>query len=127
MKTYTTVAVLFSLLLCPVVSTGIAAGMAAISGTWTFSVDLEDGRHGAPMFVFEQQGEKLTGSYTGPLGEYDVTGTVKGDQAVFGFQIDAGDQNVTATFSGKIDGDSRMTGNVDFSNGVRGKWVATKR
>jgi hypothetical protein len=72
-----------------IASFGAASPRAAaedISGTWVFSVDLEDGGHGDPTFVFKQEGEKITGTYSGPFGEQKVTGTVKGDKAVFGFE-----------------------------------------
>src|SRR5262249_29758925 len=42
---------------------GHTSGGADISGTWKFSVDLEDGSHGDPTFVFKQEGDKLTGTY----------------------------------------------------------------
>jgi hypothetical protein len=40
-----------------------------ISGKWVFSVDLDDGGHGDPTFVYKQDQNKLTGSYDGPLWE----------------------------------------------------------
>jgi hypothetical protein len=48
-----------------------------ISGNWEFSVDTAAGS-GSPSFVFRQDGEKLTGTYSGLLGKADLTGTVKG-------------------------------------------------
>jgi hypothetical protein len=68
------------------------SGVADISGTWNFSVDLDGGGHGDPIFVFKQEGEKLTGTYSGPLGEYKVIGTVTGAKAVFGFDFKQDDQ-----------------------------------
>ena len=53
-----------------------------ISGSWEFSVDTAAGS-GSPSFVFKQDGEKLTGTYTGLFGKADLTGTVKGDQTRF--------------------------------------------
>jgi hypothetical protein len=105
----------------------LTAGAADISGTWSFSVDIEDGGHGDPTFVFKQEGEKLTGTYSGPLGEQTVTGTVKGDQAVFGFEFKNEDQTVKATYTGKIESPTKMTGTVEFSGGPKGKWTATKK
>jgi hypothetical protein len=106
---------------------GLTAGAADISGTWAFSVDLDDGGHGDPTFVFKQEGEKLTGTYSGPLGEHKVTGTVKGDKAVFGFEFSREGENVKATYTGTIESPTKMTGTVDFSGLARGKWTATKK
>ena len=50
-----------------------------------FTPDRADGEVAQSTFVFKQEGEKLTGSYSGPLWSASVTGTAKGDQAAFGF------------------------------------------
>ena len=107
--------------------TGHTSGAADISGTWSFSVDLESGGHGDPTFVFKQEGDKLTGTYNGPLGEYKVTGEVKGDKAVFGFDFTVDGQNGKATYTGNIESSTKMTGTVEFTGGERGKWTATKK
>src|SRR6185503_6642509 len=94
-----------------------------ISGTWGFSVDLEDGGHGDPTFVFKQEGEKLTGTYSGPLGEQKVTGTVKGDKAVFGFEASRDGETLKATYTATIESPTKMTGTVAFNDAIRGKWT----
>jgi hypothetical protein len=99
-----------------------------ISGTWVFSVDLQDGGHGDPTFVFKQEGEKVTGTYSGPLGEQNVTGTVKGDKAVFGFQASRDGETIKATYTGTLESPTKMTGTVEFNGGEqRGKWTGTKK
>jgi hypothetical protein len=107
--------------------TGLATAAADISGTWIFSVDLDDGGHGDPTFVFKQEGENLSGSYSGPLGEQKVTGTVKGDKAVFGFEFEREGQTIKATYTGKIESPAKMTGTVEFAGVMRGKWTANKK
>src|SRR5437868_2295193 len=101
-------------------TSGSMASATDISGTWNFSVDIDDGGHGDPTFIFKQEGEKLTGTYSGPLGEQAVTGTVKGDQAVFGFEFKNEDQTIKATYTGKIESPTKMMGAVEFSGGPRG-------
>ena len=98
-----------------------------LSGTWVFSVDLETGGHGDPTFVFRQEGDKLTGTYDGPMGQHEVTGTVTGNKAVFGFQATDEGETVKATYTAMIDGDTKMSGTVEFSSGVKGKWTAQKK
>src|SRR5262245_61581334 len=117
-------ALLVAVLVGPAVATAAAADL---SGTWIFSVDLESGGHGDPTFVFKQEGDKLTGTYNGPLGEQKVTGTVKDNQAVFGFEGTSNDRPVKATYTGTIESAAKMTGTVEFSGGQRGKWTATKK
>ncbi|HSE36939.1 MAG TPA: hypothetical protein VLG74_06515 [Blastocatellia bacterium] len=118
-------AVLFTLM----GSGGVRAITSAfdISGTWIFSVDLESGDHGDPTFVFKQDKETLTGSYDGPLGQQKVTGTVKENKAVFGFEFTIEGVTNKATYTGTIESATRMTGTVEFSGGRRGKWTATRK
>jgi hypothetical protein len=111
-------------------SIGIASALtqtADISGTWVFSVDLEDGQHGAPTFFFKQEKGDLTGTYDGPLGQYKVNGTVKDNKVVFGFEFSNEGQTLKATYTGTIESSSKMTGTVEFSGGPHGKWTATRK
>ncbi len=105
----------------------LMAGASDISGTWSFSVELEDGSRGEPTFVFKQEGDKLTGTYTGPLGEQKVTGTLDGDKAVFGFEFVRDGETLKATYTGTVESPTKMTGTLEFSRGRRGKWTATKK
>ena len=119
-----------SLIVAFPVFTGHTSSAADISGTWNFSVDLDGGGHGDPIFVFKQEGEKLTGTYSGPLGEYKVTGTVTGAKAVFGFDFKNDDMAGKATYTATIESPTKMTGTVEFKDnggGERGKWTATKK
>src|SRR5258708_24787242 len=107
---------------------GALAG-ADFSGTWQFSVDLDDDAgHGDPVFVLKQDAGKLTGSYKGPLGDYPVTGTITGDTATFGFEFKRDDLTLKAVYTGKLGGDGKMNGTVRFEpEGPTGKWTATRK
>jgi len=100
-----------------------------ISGTWSFSVDLESGQHSTPTFIFNQQGGKLTGTYKGQLGEHKVTGTTKGNKVVFGIEVPDpnGNQNIKVNYSGTIESPTKMTGTIKATSGQQGKWTATKK
>jgi hypothetical protein len=98
-----------------------------ITGTWVFSVDLDNGGHGDPTFVFKQDKEVLTGSYDGPLGQYKVSGTVKNKEAVFGFEFTQDGQSSKATYTGTIESSAKMSGTVEFAGGPKGKWTAAKK
>jgi hypothetical protein len=108
----------------------VSAGMATpadLSGTWVFSVELQDGGRGEPTFTFKQDGERLTGSYSGPLGEQKVTGTLKGNKAIFGFEFTNEGTPYEARYTGTVESATKMTGTVEFTNGVRGTWTATRK
>jgi len=99
---------------------------ADVSGTWSFTVETDQGT-GNPTFVLKQDGEKLTGTYTGTLGEAKVSGSVKGDQVVIEFQADAGGQAIKVVYSGAIESPTRMKGKVDFGGQLSGTWTATRK
>jgi hypothetical protein len=91
--------------LLPGLSLGTWAASAAstdISGTWEFLVHHADPELGETRetFVFKQAAEKLSGAYSGSLGEPNVTGTVKGDTAVFTVEANRLGQTFTLSFTG---------------------------
>jgi len=103
---------------------------ADISGKWAFSVDIEDGGHGEPTFILKQQNGELTGTYSGPLGEKEVSGTVTVGQATFGFSTERDGEAVKVTYSAKIDSPTKMSGTVKFESaggGASGKWTAVRQ
>src|SRR5262245_11150362 len=114
MRRQLSLAFFISLIAALPVFTGHTSAAADISGTWNFSVDLDGGGHGEPTFVFKQEGEKLTGTYNGPLGEYKVTGTVTGDKAVFGFDFKNTDLAGKAKYTATIESPTKMKGTVEF-------------
>jgi len=99
---------------------------ADISGTWLFSVDLENGDHGDPTFVFKQEGDALTGTYDGPLGEHRVTGIIKETKAVFGFEFTRDGATAKVTYTGVIESETKMSGTMEITDGPKGKWTATR-
>ncbi len=66
----------------------IAASLLAadVSGTWNAKVETDAGG-GTPVFVLKQSGEKLSGTYTGALGDAEVSGSVKGEDVVIQFDV----------------------------------------
>jgi hypothetical protein len=60
-----------------------------ITGTWKAHVEVA-GQTGEPMFALKQDGDKITGTYTGSFGEKDVNGKVAGDKVAFEFTLDQG-------------------------------------
>src|SRR5882762_8375608 len=58
-----------------------------LTGTWAFTVETSAGS-GAPAITLKQDGEKLTGHYSGQLGEADLTGSVKGQDVKITFTVD---------------------------------------
>ena len=96
---------------------------ADISGTWNANVQTEMGS-GTPVFVLKQSGEKLTGTYTGTLGEGPVAGSVKGQDVTIEFEV----QGMKIVYTGKLDaGGQKMQGKVEFAGMGSGTFTATKK
>jgi cytochrome c556 len=106
-----------------------AASASDMTGVWEFSVELDSGGTGSPTFTLKQEGEKITGTYKGALGEAPVTGTVKGTDVTLSYKITAQGQEIVGTYAGKLTGSDSMTGTVTFSLADlgKGKWTAKKK
>ena len=106
-------------------ATAAAAGLQEVdvtgTGMWQFVVELGVGT-GEPTFVFEQDGETVTGTYDGFLGTAEVTGTVEGDRIEFRFGGAVGE----AVFVGAIDGET-MKGTCDYGGVTQGTWEAERQ
>ena len=103
----------------------LTAAMLAvdITGTWNATVDL-GGQGGTPTFVLKQDGEKLTGTYSGALGESNVTGTIKGKEVAFDFEV----QGAAVHYKGTLDADGKtMKGTCDYGGQASGTFTATKK
>jgi hypothetical protein len=96
---------------------------ADISGTWEANVQTSAG-NGTPTFVLKQDGEKLTGTYAGTLGNAPVTGTVKGNDVTLEFDV----SGTKVTYTGKIDSaGKKMEGTCDYGGQASGTFTATKK
>jgi hypothetical protein len=98
---------------------------ANVSGAWNFEVETAAGS-GTPKFTFKQEGEKLTGTYSGQLGEAPITGTIKGNDVKWTFQTRLSEQDVTVTYTGKVEGAGSMKGKVQLGDFGEGTWTAKK-
>jgi hypothetical protein len=124
MKSQLIMIVLLGFLLIPTVA---GAGAANISGNWAFTVVPDGDKPAYVTFVFKQEGAKLSGAYTGPLGERPVTGTVNGDQVAFSFEV-TNKSSMTVSYTGTIESPTKMSGAVEYiGGGARGKWTAAKK
>src|SRR5215472_8900519 len=97
-----------------------------VTGKWAFEVTTDAGS-GSPTFVFKQDGEKLTGNYSGTFGTAELTGTVKGDDIEFSFEAGPEGQRVKVVYKGKIASADKMTGSVDLGGFGSGTWTGVKK
>ena len=104
---------------------GAAQAKVDVTGKWAFSVETSAGA-GAPTFTFKQDGEKLTGHYTGTFGEADLTGTVKGADITFAFTVDAQGTSLKETYTGTVDKDT-MKGKLVIEGVGEGTFTAKRQ
>lgn len=95
-----------------------------VTGSWDVEVQTEQGS-GTPAFTFKQDGEKLTGSYKGALGESTLMGTVKGDKIEFSFKV-SGQVEGTVTYTGTTDGKT-MKGKLSLAGLGEGTFTGKKK
>src|SRR5882672_634787 len=77
------------------------AAKTDVTGKWAFAVETSAGS-GTPTITLKQDGEKLSGHYSGQLGEADLTGTVKGQEISFKFSVDAQGNMLDFVYTGTI-------------------------
>jgi hypothetical protein len=96
-----------------------------VSGTWAFQVEFSGGS-GTPTMTFKQDGEKLTGQYSGQLGEAPLTGTIKGNAIEFAIDVNIQGTAAHIVYSGTVDKDS-MKGAVKLGEFGEGTFTAKKK
>jgi len=121
------VACVLAIALRPAAATpAVQAGDARldVTGTWAFQVETSGGS-GTPTMTFKQDGEKLTGHYSGQLGEAPLTGTVKGNAVEFTIDVKIENNIVHIVYTGTAEKDS-MKGTVKLGD-FDGTFTAKKK
>jgi hypothetical protein len=79
---------------------------ADVTGKWTGQVPARDGATREATFTLKQDGEKLTGTMTGPQSDIELKdGAVKGDDVSFNVELSFGGNSVKFAYKGKVAGD----------------------
>src|SRR5947208_8445313 len=111
------------------VAASAAAGQTPkidVTGKWAFAVETSAGS-GTPTITLKQDGEKLTGHYSGQLGEADLTGTIKGQEFTFKFTVDAQGNNLECTYTGTAESKDSLKGKLDIAGLANGTFTAKKQ
>ena len=95
-------------------SLGLLAALAIaadISGKWTGDMPGRGGQTASTTFTFKADGEKLTGTMTGPQGEVPLQeGKLAGNQISFSTTQDFGGNSVKILYKGTLSGEEmKMT------------------
>jgi len=96
-----------------------------VTGAWSFQVEI-GGNSGTPTMTFKQDGEKLSGHYSGQLGEAPLTGTVKGTAIEFAIDVSLEGNALHIVYSGTVEKDS-MKGKVSIGDLGEGTFTAKRK
>ena len=102
----------------------LAASAADIAGTWNLTVTTQAGT-GTPTLVLVQNGETLTGTYTGRFGTSPIKGTYKDGTIVFSFEVSGPMGSTQVSYTGKVEGDS-MSGSMQMGSMAGGTFSGKK-
>lgn len=100
------------------------AADANVAGEWDLTVETQAGT-GNPHFSLKQDGNKLSGTYKGMLGESPVTGTVNGNDISISFQVNAQGTDLAVSYTGTVDG-ATMKGTVKLGELGEGTFTGKK-
>lgn len=106
-------------------SAAMAASQNSVAGTWNLSVVFDQGS-GSPTIVVKQAGEKLTGTYTGQMGEFPFEGTFKDQNIAFTVSVNMQGNEIALVYTGTLEADGTLKGTVDLGGMASGTWTGKK-
>jgi len=97
-----------------------------VAGKWNMTLEMSMGT-GTPVLELKQDGEKITGTYTGRYGTFPLEGTLKGRAIEFWFTMTAEGQSVSMSFAGEVAADAQtMSGQATLGELGDATWSARK-
>jgi hypothetical protein len=103
----------------------VKAEKVDVTGIWDMTVESPQGALDV-VATLKQEGEKLTGTQASQMGEVALEGSVVGNEIKYTINIDAGGQQMTIVFAGKVEGDT-MAGIFEFGGMGTASWTAKRR
>ena len=107
-----------ALVLTVIVAAGTATSFAqnSVAGDWTLTIDGPQGIIDSEA-VFKQDGENVTGTFSGPTGEATVAGTMNGSTLSLAFSVNTPDGVFDIKLSAEVNR-TEMKGTLDYGMGV---------
>ena len=98
-----------------------------VTGNWSIEAMTEAGGASMPTVTLKQEGEKVTGHYSSQaLGEANVTGTIKGQQLEFSFNVEVQGFALHVVYTGTVDGNT-IKGKISLGELGDGTFTAKKQ
>jgi hypothetical protein len=105
---------------------GSAQAKVDLTGKWLLSVQTDAGA-GNPTFTLKQDGDKLTGHYSGTFGEAEVTGSVKGNDFTIQYSADAQGTKLDITYKGTIENKDSIKGTLSITGVGEGTFTGKRQ
>ena len=102
-----------------------ASTMADVTGTWKLTLTTQQGTNN-PTVTFKQEGEELTGTYKGRLGEAPLKGSVKGNAIKWSLKVNAQGNELQVDYDGTIEADGTIKGKAKFGDFGEGTFTGKK-
>jgi len=117
---------IFTLSILLLLSVFLSAQEVNVTGDWEMTMTTPRGERTQEIH-FEQEGEKLTATWTG-FREEEITaeGTIKGNEIEWSFTRSGRMGEMTITYTGKIEGDT-MSGEVQMGDFGTFEWTAKRK
>ena len=97
-----------------------------VTGKWSMTLEMSMGT-GTPVLDLKQDGEKISGTYTGRYGTFDLEGKIKEQAIEFWFTMTAEGQSVSMSFTGEVAADGQtMKGQATLGELGDATWSAKK-
>ncbi len=116
--------VLFAALLV-MAAFSLASAMADVTGTWKLTLTTQQGTNN-PTVTFKQEGEELTGTYKGRLGEAPLKGSVKGNVIKWSLKVNAQGNELQIDYDGTVEADGTIKGKAKFGDFGEGTFTGKK-
>jgi hypothetical protein len=116
--------ILTSSLAAASIATVVAENASPVAGRWDIVIQFVHGTGNYTAF-FEQDGEKLSGTYRGQFVEGDLEGTVRQDQIQFRGYLKIEGTRLLYDYAGTVTGES-MSGTMTMGEYGEARWTATK-
>ncbi|HNY39915.1 MAG TPA: hypothetical protein PKJ41_05955 [Bryobacteraceae bacterium] len=113
------------LLLAVLFAFALPLAAADLTGVWDVAVEI-GGNTGNPTITFKQDGNTLSGTYKGLLGEAPLKGTVDGAKVRWEFTAEMDGNKFTCIYAGVVD-NGVIKGTIDFGGQAEGTFTAKRK
>lgn len=106
-------------------SAASAAPITDLNGKWDVKLVISGMGEMPAVAVMKQDGNKITGTLSGPAGEMAIAGTVTGKAVKIDFEADTPQGKIPVTMTGDI-GTTSVTGKASIAGMGEADWTATR-